>query len=149
MKVLDIEKKIGIKTFLTPFRGIGGKLRLYPEDFIVQEISNFPAKSESGIFLITTITSKNWETNLLIRKLSDSLHISKKRISFAGTKDKRAKTTQLMSFYDVTVENLLNIKIKDVSIENIYRSDKSIKLGNLSGNKFDVIVRAINDDVDY
>ena len=55
MKVLDIEKKIGIKSFLTLFRGIGGKLRLHPEDFIVQEVSNFPTRYDSGKFLIKTI----------------------------------------------------------------------------------------------
>jgi tRNA pseudouridine13 synthase len=148
MKVLDAEKNIGIKTFLTTFNGIGGKLRFQPEDFIVQEISNFPPKSESGRFLITSITSKNWETNILIKQLSDSLHISRQRIGFAGTKDKRAKTTQLMSFYDVSQENLLKIKIKDVIIENVYRSDKSVKLGNLSGNKFDIIIRSINGNIE-
>jgi len=149
MKVLDVEKNIGIKTFLTPFSGIGGKLRFQPEDFIVQEISNYPAKSETGKFLIASVTSKNWETNLLIRELSDHLHISRQRIGFAGTKDKRAKTTQLMSFYNVSQENLLKIKIKDVTTENFYRSDKSVKIGNLSGNKFDIIIRNINDDIDF
>ena len=147
MKVLDAEKNIGIKTFLTPFNGIGGKLRFQPEDFVVQEISNYPSKSETGKFLIASITSKNWETNLLIRELSNHLHISRQRIGFAGTKDKRAKTTQLMSFYNVSLENLLKINIKDVTIENMYRSDKSVKIGNLSGNKFDIIIRNINDDV--
>ena len=149
MKVLDTERKIGIETFLTPINGINGKLRVQPEDFIVHEVSNFPAKSDSGKYLIASVTSKNWETNILVREFSDCLHISRQRIGFAGTKDKRAKTTQLMSFYNVSLENLLKIKIKDVFIENIYSSDKSVKLGNLSGNKFNIIIRKINDDVDY
>jgi len=148
MKVLDAEKNIGIKTFFTPNKGIGGKLRFQPEDFIVQEVSNFPAKSESGKFLIASVTCKNWETNILIKELADSLHISRQRIGFAGTKDKRAKTTQLMSFYQANLENLSKIKIKDVTIENIYCSDKSVKLGNLTGNKFTIKIRNINDDVD-
>ena len=148
MKVLDAEKIIGIKTFLTPFNGVGGKLRFQPEDFIVQELSNYPVKSDSGKYLIALVTSKNWETNILIRELSNLLHISRQRIGFAGTKDKRAKTTQLMSFYDVSLENLLKINIKNVTIENIYSSNKSVKLGNLLGNKFEVIIRNINDDID-
>ena len=111
MKVLDAEKNIGIKTFLTPFNGIGGKLRTQPEDFIVKELSNYPTKTENGKYLIATVTSKNWETNILIKELANSLYISRQRIGFAGTKDKRAKTTQLMSFYDVSQENLLKIRI--------------------------------------
>jgi len=39
MKVLDVEKNIGIVTFFTPFEGICGKLRKTPEEFIVKEIS--------------------------------------------------------------------------------------------------------------
>jgi len=148
MKVLKAEKNIGIETFLTPYEGIGGKLRFQPEDFIVQEISNYPAKSETGRYLIASVTSKNWETNQLVNELSDILHISRKRIGFAGTKDKRAKTTQLMSFYNVPVENLLKIKVDNVTFENIYRSEKSIKLGDLFGNKFDIVIRKIDNDVD-
>jgi len=136
MKVLDAEKNIGIETFFTSFEGIGGKLRFQSEDFIVQELSNFPVKSESGRHLVANVTSRKWETNLLIRELSDRLHISRQRISFAGTKDKRAKTTQMMSFYDVSLEDLSKVKIKDVNIDSIYRSDRSVKLGDLLGNRF-------------
>jgi tRNA pseudouridine13 synthase len=148
MKVLNAEKQIGIETFFTPFKGIRGKLRYQPEDFIVNEISNLPTKSETGKYLIANVTSKNWETNLLIRELSDWLHISRQRIGFAGTKDKRAKTTQLMSFCDVTLENLLNVKIKNVDIENIFFSNSPVKLGDLKGNKFDIFIRNVNDDID-
>mgnify|MGYP005838292805 CR=1 FL=1 len=149
MKVLDAEKNIGIETFLTPFKGTGGKLRVQPEDFVVEEISNYPSKSNSGKYLIASVTSKNWETNNLIKELSDCLHISRQRIGFAGTKDKRAKTTQLMSFYNVPEEKLLKIKINNVTFENIYRSDKPVKLGNLVGNKFDIIIRNINNNIDF
>ncbi len=98
MKVLETEKNIGIKTFFTPYKGIGGKLRSIPEDFIVKEVSNYPSKKENGRFTIADVTAINWETNLLVRELSNQLHISRQRIGFAGTKDKRAKTTQVMSF---------------------------------------------------
>lgn len=147
MKVLDIEKNIGIKTFFTPFKGIGGKLRSIPEDFIVREVSNYPSKKENGRFTIADVTAINWETNLLVRELSNQLHISRQRIGFAGTKDKRAKTTRLMSFYNVPIDRLSKVKIKDVEIENIYTSDNPIKIGNLSGNKFEIIIRNIDEKI--
>ena len=147
MKVLEIEKKIGIETFFTSQSGLGGKLRVKPEDFLVKEISSYPTKNKDGIFTIAEITSTSWETNLLLRELSSRLHISKQRINFAGTKDKRAKTTQIMSFYNVPVEKINKIKIKDVEIKNIYQSDKPIKIGNLNGNYFEIIVRDINQKI--
>jgi tRNA pseudouridine13 synthase len=146
MKVLDFEKKVGIETFFTDFKGFGGKLRYKPQDFEVEEVSIFPKENKTGIHTIAIVTSTNWETNVLINRLSDYLHISRQRINFAGTKDKRAKTTQLMSFYKVEPEKIKDIKIKDVLIDKIYKSDKSVKVGNLIGNKFKVIVRDLDED---
>jgi len=144
MKISKIEKKVGIEIFFSPFNGVGGKLRTVPEDFIVNEISDFPKEEKNGNFTIAKITSINWETNTLVRELSNRLHISRQRICFAGTKDKRAKTTQLMSFQDVAFEKLSKLKIKDVAIDNIYRSNKNIRLGMLIGNDFVVKIRDIN-----
>jgi len=151
MKVLKSEKIVGIETFFTPFEGIGGKLRTKPEDFIVSEVSNYPLKSDNGIFLIADVTSKNWETNLLVREISNKLHISRQRINFAGTKDKRAVATRIMSIHGLSPDKLSNVKIKDVTIKNIYRSDFPIKIGNLVGNKFEIIIRNIKDfvNLDY
>ena len=114
MDVLEAERIVGIETFFTPFEGLGGKLRSQPEDFIVTEISNYPKKSETGKFLIADVTTKNWETNLFVRELSNKLHISRQRINFAGTKDKRAVTTRVISIYKVTSDQVSNINIKNV-----------------------------------
>ena len=147
--VLDTEKNIGIQTFFTSFKGVGGRLRILPEDFVVKEISSYPPEKENGKFTIADVTATNWETNLLIRELSKRLYISRKRIGFAGTKDKRAKTSQLMSFYNVTLEDLSKVNIKDVVIENVYCSDRPIKIGDLFGNSFIVIVRNIEKDISH
>jgi len=146
MKVLDAEKKIGIATFFTLFEGLGGKLRTKPEDFFVREISNYPPEKTDGKFTIADVTATNWETNLLVRELSNRLQISRQRVGFAGTKDKRAKTIRLMSFYKVPIEKLYNVKIKDVEIENIYYSDRPVKIGNLVGNSFEIVIRNINEN---
>lgn len=147
MKSLDFEKNIGMETFFTKELGIGGKLRSLPEDFIVKEIFLYPNRKENGLFTIAEISSRNWETNTLVREMSKRLHISRRRISFAGTKDKRACSTQLMSFYNIPEDKLSHIKIKDMTIENIYSSDRPIKIGELYGNKFEVTVRSINRNI--
>lgn len=145
MKMLDAEKKIGISTFFTSHKGIGGKIRVKPEDFFVSEISNYPPEKTDGKFTIADVTATNWETNLLVREISNKLHISRQRIGFAGTKDKRAKTTRLMSFYKILIDRLSSVKIKDVKIENIYYSDYPVKIGNLIGNSFEIVIRNINE----
>jgi len=93
------------------------------------------------------VSSKNWENHRLVRELSKRLKISQKRICFAGTKDKRACSTQLMSFNDVSEDELSEIKIKDVALKGMYRSDKPIRLGSLLGNKFEITVRNIGKTI--
>jgi len=147
MMCLDAEKQIGIETFCTSFSGVGGKLRTIPQDFIVNEWFEHPAEKKDGKFTIAEITATNWETNLLIRELSNRLHISRQRIGFAGTKDKRAVSTQLMSFYQVPPEALAKVTIGDVQIDNIYTSDRPVKIGRLHGNHFNITIRDINRNV--
>lgn len=147
MKSLVFEKNIGIETYFTEDKGIDGKLRYTPEDFIVRELYLYPKKEETGNYVIAEVSCRNWETHTLIRELAKRLHISRKRIGFAGTKDKRALSTQLMSFYDVSNEELSKIKIKDVLLNNIYSSDKPIKLGDLYGNYFETTIRKINNEL--
>jgi tRNA pseudouridine13 synthase len=38
MWVSDLEKRLGITTYLTKTAGIGGRIKTSPEDFIVREI---------------------------------------------------------------------------------------------------------------
>jgi tRNA pseudouridine13 synthase len=147
MNVLESEKIVGIETFFTPFKGVGGKLRTTSEDFIVREISNYPSKSDDGKYLISDVTTKNWETNLLVRELSNKLHISRQRINFAGTKDKRAIATRLMSIHGISSDKLSNIKIKNVKFENVYRSESSVRIGNLVGNQFEITIRNISKEI--
>lgn len=147
MNVPETEKIIGVETFFTHSVGVGGKLRTIVEDFIVEEISKYPPPLENGRYTIARVTDKNWETNQLVRELSNVLHVSRKRISFAGTKDKRALKSRLMSFYKIPVDKLSDIKIKDVKIENVYSSDHAVKIGELLGNKFEIKVRDIVRDV--
>jgi tRNA pseudouridine13 synthase len=145
MKILDYEKRIGIELFLTQTEGIGGKLRTIPQDFIVEEISKYPNEKKEGNYSIAEITTINWETNHLIKELSNKLHISRKRINFAGTKDKRSKSKRLMSFFKVDNKKLNEISLKDVEINYLFQSDKPIKIGNLIGNKFDINIRDIKN----
>ena len=139
------EADIGMRYYLTPSEGTGGRLKSSPQDFIVREISNRPAE-KVGRFTIADVTSTNWETNRLVRLLSRTLNISRERIGFAGTKDKRAVTTQLMSF-ECPKENLDKVDLKDLEFSNIYTSNRGIKIGDLIGNRFEIKVRDITADM--
>ena len=109
------EADIGMRCYLCPAEGTGGHLKTLPEDFVVTEISDPPRAKENGDYAIATVVTRNWETNRLVRILARSIGMSRERIGFAGTKDKRAVTTQLMSFKCPT-EDLSKVDLKDVEI---------------------------------
>ncbi|MCQ2085990.1 MAG: tRNA pseudouridine(13) synthase TruD [archaeon] len=129
-----------MRYYLTDTDGTGGRIKARPEDFIVKEMSLYPPKKTDGHFVIAEVTSKNWETNRLIRLLSRTMRISREKIGFAGTKDKRAITTQTMSF-DCPLENMSYVNLKDVEFSSIYTSNRGVKIGDLIGNRFDINVK--------
>ena len=147
MNTPDFEHEIGIETYCINESGIGGKLRVRIDDFHVTELFLYPPKNDHGHFTIAEVSARNWETNTLVHEIANRLHFSKKRISFAGNKDKRALSTQLMSFERVPSEYLFQINIKDVSFENIYQSDIPVRIGDLLGNRFEITVRNIDSAI--
>jgi len=136
------EGVVGISGYLTSAPGLGGRIKASAEDFVVDEVSVDLPRSESGRYTAARIRTKNWETNRLVRELARHLHISRKRIAFAGTKDRRAVTTQLFQF-DGPPEPLDGLRLKDVEILETFRTEKPLEIGDLLGNCFHVIVREI------
>jgi tRNA pseudouridine13 synthase len=133
------EATIGLEIFYTDTRGIGGRLKRSPEGFLVEEISSYPERVEGGRITIAKVTAQNWEMNRLVRELSKALGISRDGIGFAGTKDKRAITSQLMSFH-APVERVMGINLHQVRIEDAYPAKKALTIGDLVGNRFHILV---------
>jgi tRNA pseudouridine13 synthase len=142
MEVPEIEKKIGINLYSTGSRGLGGQLRQEIEDFIVKEITS-REEGKEGKYLILELIKNDWDTHHLTRTLAKILQISQKRIGVAGTKDKRALTTQKISIFDVEAPEIEKIHLKDIELKILGRSRKSIELGDLWGNNFTIAVRNI------
>jgi len=136
------ESEIGIEIHMTKTPGIGGKLKKEPEDFVVTEIPKLPERKKDGEYSAAMIMSRNWETNRLVRRLAKNLRISRRRIFFAGTKDKRAITTQLFVF-SAPLEDIRALRILDVKVLNLYQTNKRIKFGDLLGNEFEIAIRDI------
>ena len=139
-KCITAETGIGMHNYLCDTDGTGGHLKTLPEDFIVREISSPPRQKDNGDYSIATVTARNWETNRMVRLMSRSMGVSRDRIGFAGTKDKRAVTTQLMSVYG-TEELWKKVDLKDIEIKDIYRGASGIDIGDLIGNEFEITVK--------
>ena len=142
------ESELGLEVFLTEgIPGIGGKLRKTPEDFQVDEISILPPADPEGKFVIAKVWHRNWEANRLIRRLGSNLRVGRAKIGFAGTKDGRSVSTQLMSF-NAPIEAVQSLAIPDVEIHDAYRARRMISIGDLVGNRFKIGVAEIDAGVD-
>lgn len=143
------EKNLGLELFYTSTPGIKGRLKKTPDDFIVTERSikvepisdSALATRDPSLALYTYahVKSRNWETNRLLQELSKQLGIRQDKISFAGTKDKRAVTTQLMSF-EAPAENVKAINLEEVEVFGIVVSPRVLKIGDLFGNDFEIVI---------
>jgi tRNA pseudouridine13 synthase len=155
------EQAVGIQWYVTDTAGIGGQLRKQPEEFRVEEIERFetePLDADSGPYphVVFRATLRRWDTNDFAGVLSDRLGISRERVSWAGTKDKHAVTTQLFSVRDVDPAVLRGAVGNDrtdsdtdaepagldgVTVELLGRAGRAIEFGDLAGNRFEIVVR--------
>jgi len=162
IKPPELESLLGMEVYKSQTPGIGGALKMLPEDFIVEEITpegivlEIDKEAVSGDktwdvnrrSLHATMQKYNWDTLRVLKEISRELRISTKRIGFAGTKDKRAVTTQRISIWDKKIEDLEGVRIKDILIRDYEYSDDTLGLGCLYGNRFTLVLRNIELDAD-
>lgn len=131
------EVEMGLRVYGTRTPGIGGRLKTSPEDFRVDEISRFPCPTPDGRFTIAQIESWDVEQNTLVARLQRSLQLPPGAIGYAGTKDRRAVTTQLLSL-PVAPERLDGLRLSGVRVLDRYRAAEGLALGHLYGNRFQI-----------
>lgn len=116
------------------------KIKFKPEDFLVEEIPN-RRFLEEGKYLVCKLTKKNYNTEDAVQLISRKLGVQRKNIGYAGTKDRKAITTQLISVYRGNKEKILGLELKDIKITFIGYSNEPLSLGDLKGNKFTITIR--------
>jgi len=137
------ERATGVEWYASDADGTGGRLRDAPEDFRVREIETVdpePIDVDPGSYphLVVRATLRDWETNAFASTLASRLGVSRERVSWAGTKDKRAVTTQLFSIRTDADELPA---IGDAEIDVIGRTGRPVLFGDLAGNAFEVVIR--------
>lgn len=135
-----LEAELGMRYYASDAPGIGGRLRASPEDFVVEELP-LPIADPDGPYLICRLTKTNWELQRAVKEIAKRLGISHRRIAWAGTKDKNAVTTQFISIYGVPPEAIAQVRLADITLEVVGRSQHSLVLGGLEGNRFDITIR--------
>ncbi len=137
---------LNAETYITSQKGIGGQIRTKYEDFYVEEIPESEPSGEgpNTWFFIEKIGR---ETLDVVLDVAQELHVDRKRMGFAGMKDKRAVTRQWLCVANCEAEQIreLEDKLYKVKILKIMQNEKKLRIGQLIGNKFRLLIRDTED----
>ncbi|MBI2151399.1 tRNA pseudouridine(13) synthase TruD [Candidatus Woesearchaeota archaeon] len=124
------------------------KLKSIPEDFIVKEVSledYSKLTTKNGKYIYCLLKKKNYNTIDGIKQIAAIFGLKEKQIGFAGNKDKKAITEQIISLPDMNLERLNRVKIRDIELKFLARGNEPITLGHLKGNEFVITIRNLDE----
>ncbi len=120
--------------------GTGGIYKEQPEDFQVEEIPLYPC-SGRGEHLYLWIEKEGISTHELLNQLKKGLKIKDREIGYAGLKDARARTRQMVSIPFRNAQKLDQLQLRKAAILQSQRHGNKLRLGHLAGNRFTIRLR--------
>ena len=124
------------------FPGIGGAIKNRPEDFFVQELPLYQPAGE-GEHIYCEIQKVGLTTFDAIEQLGRKLYVNTRNIGYAGLKDARAVTRQLLSIQGTTPEAVMKVQIPNLTVQWAARHGNKLRLGHLAGNRFAIKIRNV------
>lgn len=155
MNVPKLERTLGIEVYASKTPGIGGRIRQFPEDFVVEEVLANGSRAEidgvkktaqvagKGRYLVCVLVKRNWDTILAVEAIAKQLGVGTEGIHIAGIKDAKAVTAQHISIGRVTPQQVLQVKIRGIDLYPLHFTNEKIHSGLLLGNQFRIVIRAI------
>jgi len=120
--------------------GTGGVLKRTPEDFAVDEIPLYEPCGE-GEHVFALLEKRGIATFEAVRRLAERLQIPERYVTFAGLKDARAVTTQWISVFGATEDQVAAVSAPAVRLSHVRRHTNRLRVGHLRGNRFSIVVR--------
>ena len=128
----------------------GGRLRVEPEDFVVDEDLGF-APSGAGAHVLVRVRKRGANTEWVAREIARHAGCRPGDVGFAGLKDRHAVTTQWFSvpaprgaaYVGDTIALLAGAKGEGYEILEAHAHAKKLPRGALAGNRFVIRVRDV------
>ncbi|TVQ32953.1 MAG: tRNA pseudouridine(13) synthase TruD [Wenzhouxiangella sp.] len=124
-------------------------IRTEPEDFrVIEDLGHKP--DGDGEHLWLWVEKREQNTAFVATELARAAGVHPRQVSFAGLKDRNAVTAQYFSIHlpgrpdpDWASWSLEGIQILEAS-----RSSRKIQRGRLNGNRFELVLRDLDGDLD-
>src|SRR4029450_12015129 len=97
------------------FPGIGGVIKVRVEDFFVQEIPLYEP-SGSGEHVYCEIEKVGLTTFDAVNRVAAALGVSSRDVGYAGLKDARAVTRQVLSVLGTTEEAAMGLRLPGITV---------------------------------
>jgi len=156
-----LERVLGIEAYSTRSRGVGGAIKHFVEDFMVEEILVDGSKAcvdrsegdvgrmvlgsslSGGRFLLCMLVKRNWDTFIVLGKIAGQIGLRSGQVQIAGIKDAKAVTSQFITLEDISAEAVGKFGLKDVELRPIGYLRMALSTFYLLGNSFRVEVRGV------
>ncbi len=125
--------------------GIGGRLRVTHEDFVVEEAPAY-TPSGAGEHTFFEVEKRDLSTPVLVTQIARALGISPRDVSYAGLKDARAVTRQVFSVQWLDPELVLALRLDNARVLWATRHTNKLRVGHLRGNRFTVRIRDVHPE---
>ncbi|MEM1684252.1 MAG: tRNA pseudouridine(13) synthase TruD [Nanopusillaceae archaeon] len=121
------------------------KIKEKPEDFYVKEIIDLKSKNPGSKYVYFLMWKKNLSTIRAIKTIAKNLRISKKRIFFAGEKDKKTVSEQYIAVKDLK-EFKHEYDFGNVKLKYVGSFDDPIRISDIIENYFLIKAKDVKED---
>ena len=122
-----------------------GHFKAQPEDFVVEEILNFPLSGE-GEHLFMQVQTRDQNTRYTQKLLAASLSLPLRALSYSGLKDRHGVTTQWFSAHlpgkHIEPDKVALLQ-QGVTLLDCQRHSKKLKIGTHKFNRFVIRLRKV------
>ncbi|MBI3463053.1 MAG: tRNA pseudouridine(13) synthase TruD [Planctomycetes bacterium] len=117
------------------------KLKRLPEDFQVEELTQFPCGS--GPFALYRLKKRSIGTPEAIEAVLRRWKLARRQISYGGMKDRHAVTEQF-----VTIERGPRRNLTQASFTLLYQGQAASSFGpkDIAGNRFRIVIRDLSEE---
>ena len=129
--------------YFTDEQGIGGRIKVRAEDFLVEEIPLYEPCGE-GEHLYLFVEKTNVSHAELMSCLRRHFGVPERAIGYAGMKDKRAVTRQRISVHLLADPASLEIDHRRLRVISARRHRNKLRRGHLRCNRFSIRVRDVD-----
>jgi tRNA pseudouridine13 synthase len=124
--------------------GIGGQIKVRHEDFLVDELPAYQPQG-SGEHIYVLVEKRNLSTMDAVAVVARHFGVKKSAIGYAGLKDKRAITRQVISIH-TPGKKPEDFPLLEHPAINILWADlhaNKLRIGHLQGNRFSIRIRGV------